>query len=278
MNYRHAFHAGNFADLLKHAALTELLAALTADPAPLTIIDTHAGAGSYDLAGDLARRTGEAQAGIVRLMADADAPPVFARLKRLVTRANAAGAVRHYPGSPVIIADALRPRDRYLACEIRPDDYAALKGVLPREKGAEALKTDGWAVAAERTPPAPARAFVLIDPPFEADGDYARIAETTAAVLQRNPAAVLAIWEPLKDLTTFDTALGQLEGAMGRAPGLAAQVRLRPLSDPMKMNGCALLVVNPTPGLSAALQSAGAWIAAVLGDAGARSQVTSLND
>src|SRR5258706_15884416 len=107
MNYRHAFHAGNFADLLKHGVLSELLARLTAEASPLTVIDTHAGAGIYDLAGDLARRTGEAQRGIAVLMADAGAPAAFASLKAAGARANGPGAPRLYPGSPGVAPRAL---------------------------------------------------------------------------------------------------------------------------------------------------------------------------
>ncbi|HEX7761878.1 MAG TPA: 23S rRNA (adenine(2030)-N(6))-methyltransferase RlmJ, partial [Caulobacteraceae bacterium] len=126
MNYRHAFHAGNFADLLKHAIVLDLMGRLTAAAGPLTVVDTHAGAGGYDLAGELARKTGEGQAGIVRLMADAGAPAVFAPLKAAVRGVNGKGqSVRYYPGSPLLIAPALRPGDRYLACEIRSDDGAA---------------------------------------------------------------------------------------------------------------------------------------------------------
>jgi 23S rRNA (adenine2030-N6)-methyltransferase len=126
LNYRHAFHAGNFADVMKHAILLELLAALTRESGGLTVIDTHAGAGIHDLRGGEASRTGEAAGGVVKLMA-AEAPPVFDSLKAAVRRANRGDEIRFYPGSPLLIADALRARDRLIACELRPDDYAALK-------------------------------------------------------------------------------------------------------------------------------------------------------
>ncbi len=286
MNYRHAFHAGNFADLLKHAVLTEILASLTADPKPLTMIDTHAGAGVYDLTGEMARKTGEAASGVAVLMADDTAPPAFASLKSAIRRANSADTPRFYPGSPMLIAGTLRPRDAYIACEIRDDDYKALEAALPRNPAIEVVKADGWAMAAARTPRPPARVLVLIDPPFErADDyariiqtvrtvlDYARIIQTVRTVLRANPAAILAIWLPIKDLATLDACLGDLEDATGRANLTVAQVRLRPLSDPMRMNGCAMAVINPTDGLRGRAKAVAEWIVASFGEAGARATI-----
>ncbi len=283
MNYRHAFHAGNFADLLKHAVVLDLMARLTATAAPLTVVDTHAGAGGYDLAGELARKTGEGQAGIVRLMADAAAPAVFEPLKAAVRGMNAGGAreggqgVRYYPGSPLLIAPALRGADRYLACEIRPDDGAALKAALKGARGAEVRLADGWsvAVAEARAGGRARRLFVLIDPPFERGDDYASIVATVGAVLDAAPGACLAIWVPIKDLATFDAFLGELEDVVqdavgGGAPLLVSEVRLRPLADPMKMNGCAMLVLGAPPGAEAPARAAADWIAGRLGEAGAR--------
>ena len=274
MNYRHAFHAGNFADLIKHAVLTHLMRALTVAPGALTVIDTHAGAGLYDLAGAEARRTGEAEAGVVRLMADAEAPAAFDDLRAAVRRANAPGAVRFYPGSPVLIGEALRSRDRLIACELRPDDHATLKGRLPRHVGAEILKADGWTVAAARTPVPPARVLVLIDPPFERGDDPARAAIAATAILRRNPAAVIALWAPLKDLASFDALLTALEDAAAGAPILVAEVRLRALADPMAMNGCAMLVINPPEALADPALSAAQWIARELGGDGALGRIS----
>ena len=266
MNYRHAFHAGNFADLAKHAILTGILRALTAGPAPLTVIDTHAGAGLYDLQGDEARRTGEA--GVDALMDAVDAPVAFDDLKAAVRRVNAKSARRYYPGSPLLIAQALRPRDRYLACELRPDDHAALKGVLPRQAGAQVLRDDGWRIAVERAPAAPASLLLFIDPPFERPDDHAQALAVAAQTLRRNPAAVIVIWLPIKDLTGFDDFVSRVEDVAGRRTVLVAETRLRPLSDPMTLNGCALVVINPPPGLEAASRIVVDWVARTLGGAG----------
>jgi 23S rRNA (adenine2030-N6)-methyltransferase len=153
MNYRHAFHAGNFADLLKHAVLLSLLQAMTRDAAPLQVLDTHAGAGVYDLGGEAALKSGEAQAGIIRLMAEPETPPVFDALKAQVRRLNPKGAVRLYPGSPVLAVQTLRKGDAYLGCELRPDDHALLAQTLAKQGLGRALLADGYEEAAR--PPAP---------------------------------------------------------------------------------------------------------------------------
>jgi 23S rRNA (adenine2030-N6)-methyltransferase len=273
MNYRHAFHAGNFADLIKHAILTRLLRDLTATAAPLTVIDTHAGAGLYDLRGDLSRRTGEGEAGIGRLMASTDAPVAFDDLKAAVRRVNAPGEGRYYPGSPVLIAGALRPRDRYIACELRPDDHAALKQVLPRELGAVVHKGDGWTHAPTVAPLGPAALLVLVDPPFERGDDYAQALDLLSAILEVNGGASLAIWLPIKDLATYDAFLGDIEDAAAGHAVLAAEIRLRPLTDPMRLNGCAVIVVNPPAGLETQARAAAEWIAIGIGEDGALGRV-----
>jgi 23S rRNA (adenine2030-N6)-methyltransferase len=264
LNYRHAFHAGNFADLVKHAALLQLLERLTAD-GPLSVIDTHAGRGLYDLQGGEAQKSGEAAAGIVRLMATTDAPAAFAPLTAAVRRLNGAGQVRRYPGSPWLIAETLRPHDSYLACELRAEEHAALRQVLKDKPNVRTRCADGYDAAARETPAG--RALVLIDPPFERADDYARIAETVAAVCARNPAAALMVWLPLKDLATFDAFLGDFEDAVD-APALVAETRMRPLADPMKMNGCALVLVNAPEGFDEPLDAVCRWTAETLGEAG----------
>jgi 23S rRNA (adenine2030-N6)-methyltransferase len=267
LNYRHAFHAGNFADLVKHAALLELVARATKDPAPLTVIDTHAGRGLYDLSGEEARRSGEAAAGIGRLLAARDAPPGFAPLIAAVRRLNGGGELRRYPGSPWLVAQALRGQDRLIACELRGPEHAALHKTLQGAAGVETLCADGFAVAAERAPRG-GRLLVLIDPPFERADDYAQAVGAVAAVLGRNPAAQALVWLPLKDLETFDAFLRDLEDRV-EAPLLVAETRMRPLADPMRMNGCALVLAGREPGLAPSLEAVCRWTAETLGEGGA---------
>ena len=266
MNYRHAFHAGNFADLVKHAALLQLLARLTAEPGALSVIDTHAGRGLYDLVGVEASKSGEAAAGIVRLMAATDAPAAFSPLTAAVSRLNGGGPPRRYPGSPWLIAEALRAGDSYLACELRPDEHAALGALLKDRRGVRTLCADGYDAALAQTP-ATGRALVLIDPPFERADDYSRIVETLAGVRLRNRAASALVWVPLKDLETFDAFLRDLEDAVD-APMCVAETRMRPLTEPLRMNGCALVLLGAPTGMADLLEAVCGWTARVLGEAG----------
>jgi 23S rRNA (adenine2030-N6)-methyltransferase len=266
LNYRHAFHAGNFADLVKHAALLQLLTRLAAQPGPLSVIDTHAGRGLYDLAGAEAKKSGEAQAGIVRLMSEVEAPAEFAPLTAAVRKLNGGGPVRRYPGSPWLIAEALRPGDSYLACELRPDEHQALSERMRGKRGVRTLCADGYDAAVAQTPTS-GKALVLIDPPFERSDDYVRIVETLAGVRQRNRAATALVWLPLKDLETFDGFLRDLEDAV-EAPALVAETRMRPLTDPLKMNGCALVVLGAPADVTAPLEAICGWTARTLGEAG----------
>lgn len=266
LNYRHAFHAGNFADLVKHASLLQLLSRLTRAGGTLRVIDTHAGRGLYDLQGAEARKSGEAEAGIARLMRAADAPAAFNLLKEAVAALNGGGAVRRYPGSPLLIAGAIRAQDTYVACELRADEHAALRHALKSRRNVMTVVGDGYDVAQTRTP-ATGNVLVLIDPPFERADDYARIVETAAAVRGANPKAMLMVWLPLKDLATFDAFVTEFEDAV-QAPTLVVETRIRPLTDPMKMNGCALVLVGAPQGIGEPLESIARWTAATLGDDG----------
>ncbi len=270
MNYRHAFHAGNFADLHKHAILLAMLSALQRESDALSVIDTHAGAGGYDLSGEMARRSGEAQAGIFRLKAAVDAPPVFGPLLKAVADMNGGRDGDLYPGSPLLLARALRKTDRYAGCELRPDDARLLRETLAPYASAQALEADGFTTAVQQAGRG-SRPFVVIDPPFERPDDYARIVETTRAVLVRAKDAALAVWLPIKDLETFDAFLRAMETVTKEL--LVAELRLRPLTDPMKMNGCAMVMIGASASVDGAAAQAGDWIASGLGEAGGRSRV-----
>ena len=266
MNYRHAFHAGNFADLVKHAALLDLLSKMREQPGPVSIIDTHAGRGLYDLAGDEAQRSGEAEAGIGQLMKAGDLPAAFQPLRAAVSALNTGGTTRFYPGSPLLIAGAMRPGDSYLACELRPEEHAALKAAVKGKPGVRTACADGFNEAVAKTPAA-GSVLILIDPPFEKSDDYRRIVTTLAGVAARNPQAVVLVWLPLKDLETFDAFLRDAEDTYA-GPLLVAEARMRPLSDPMKMNGCALVLANAPHGFAEPLTAICEWTVSRLGDKG----------
>jgi 23S rRNA (adenine2030-N6)-methyltransferase len=273
LNYRHAFHAGNFADLVKHAGLLRLLSELTASGGPMTVIDTHAGRGLYDLGGAEAKRSGEAEAGALKLRTARDAPAEIAALRQAVADLNGGETMRRYPGSPWLIAEALRPGDRYIACELRPEEHEALRTAMRGRETVRTLNADGYAAAVAECP-AQGRVLMLIDPPFERADDYARIVETLAALRLRNPKAQALVWLPIKDLETLDSFLRDLEDEVA-APMLVAEARVRPLSDPMKMNGCALVLVGG-PDLAAPFAAICGWVADALG-AGGGSKVYALS-
>jgi 23S rRNA (adenine2030-N6)-methyltransferase len=270
MTYRHAYHAGNFADLVKHAALTLLLEAMTRGE-PLAVIDTHAGAGAYDLSGPEAMKTQESAGGIARLMAEPSPPEAFDILIAAVARDNTSGALQVYPGSPALICAALREQDRLTACELRPDDFAELETLLaPLHPQARALRTDGFVEAARL--PAKGPALVLIDPPFERGDDYDRCVAACAAVLARNPGAVVAVWVPLKDLETFDRFLRGLE-VTDPPTTLIAEARLRALDNPLAMNGCAMVILGAPDVLDVPMAGVCDWVAKTSGEAGGRGRV-----
>jgi len=270
MNYRHAYHAGNFADLVKHGLLLWLLARLARDERRLLVVDTHAGSGLYDL-GEGAVRSKEAQAGIARLMSAPRLPNELAELKAAVAGRNGGGeTVRWYPGSPVLIADSLRKGDRYVACELRPEEHDLLAERLKGREGVETRQADGYEVV-RAVASGDRRRLVLIDPPFERPDDYVRCAETAGALMRRDPDTVIAIWLPIKDMETFDGFLRRLSDA-GVKRALVAEARLRPLTNPMQMNGCAVVLINPPEGAQAAAQDVCEWTAIALGEPGGRGE------
>ncbi|HEX7799431.1 MAG TPA: 23S rRNA (adenine(2030)-N(6))-methyltransferase RlmJ [Asticcacaulis sp.] len=271
MNYRHGYHAGNFADLAKHAAVLALLRAMR-DGGPLLVVDTHAGAGAYDLSDAAFARSKEAEAGVQTLLAG-DAPDSLGPLADYVRIKNAQagfrGRIGLYPGSPMLALDHLRAGDAWLGCELREDDFEALRERLGRR--GEAVRKDGYKVAVAQAQDA-RRLLYLIDPPFERPDDYDRITAGVHDILTLRPDAVFLIWLPLKDLETFDSWLRQMEREVldvSEASLLVAEVRLRPLTNPMKMNGCALACLNAPEGFAAQLAAIVADVAAVLGEDGA---------
>jgi 23S rRNA (adenine2030-N6)-methyltransferase len=204
-------------------------------------------------------------------MAADDRPPLIEALAAAVAQLNPDGRVTFYPGSPRLIAQRLGEDDRYVGFELNPPVLELLAGALEGFPQAMAEGGDGYdqarTWAAETTGP-----FVLIDPPFEQPDDYHRAADTAAAIARADPRATVAIWTPLKDMETFDGFLRRLDQA-GIKRMLVAEARLRPLTDPMKMNGCAVVVLNPPPGAEAAAGEVCGWVAATLGGDGARSEV-----
>ncbi len=246
MNYRHGFHAGNFADVVKHATLARIIMHLRAKPAAFRVIDTHAGAGLYDLTGPQASRTGEWREGIARLLNASLAPAVRELLVPyldVVAAFNSPGALTVYPGSPMLVRAWLRPQDRLIACELEPDAAAALAKNLtgPRSK---ALAIDGWIALSAYVPPKERRGLVLVDPPFEATDDFARLAAALAAAQRKWATGIYLLWYPIKDRSGPD-ALAKRLARLGIAKILRAELTVTRRPDPKRLNGLGLIVVNP---------------------------------
>jgi 23S rRNA (adenine2030-N6)-methyltransferase len=251
MNYRHAFHAGNFADVLKHAVLARILTHLGEKAAAFRVIDTHAGAGLYDLASEPATRTGEWRDGIGRLL-EAQLPDdiraLLAPYLAAVAAANPGGGLRRYPGSPLIALGLMRPQDRLTACELEPGAAAALAAQLRRDARARAVRIDGWMALNAYVPPKERRGVVLIDPPYEDKHEFARLAEALAAARRKWATGIFLLWYPIKDRSGPDRLAAALRrGASAEVAPKVLRVELAGASDATsaRLSGAGLIVVNP---------------------------------
>jgi 23S rRNA (adenine2030-N6)-methyltransferase len=243
VNYRHAFHAGNFADTMKHALLVWLMRALTAKPKPLFVLDTHAGIGRYDLTAEPARRTNEAAGGIEILLKGA-APPLDDYIK-LVRQLGL------YPGSPVLIQALLRPADRLACCEWHPEDVRVLRRAMAGDSRVHIHHRDGYEALGALLPPPERRALILIDPPFEAPDEFDRLAAALKAAQARFPQGVYAAWYPLKHRAPSRGFQETLRLAGLRDIVAAEFFRAEP-TDPARLTGCGLVLLNPPYGFEAA--------------------------
>jgi 23S rRNA (adenine2030-N6)-methyltransferase len=239
MNYRHAFHAGNFADVAKHLALVAILEHLRKKQAPFAVIDTHAGRGAYDLRSEKAQRTGESGRGIGRLAGLISGQTALSSYLRLVKECG----VGTYPGSPLLEAKLLRPQDRLVAIEKHPDDAAALATLLKPFPKARAETADGYGRLVALLPPAERRGVILIDPPYEAGDEFRTAARAFAAAYRRFATGIYAIWFPVKSRAEADGFCGEVL-ASGATKVLRLDVMLvAPAED--RLSAAGLIVVNP---------------------------------
>ncbi len=242
MNYRHAFHAGNAADCVKHALLVALLDALRRKPAPFFVLDTHAGVGRYELLTGPSERTGEWRDGIARLLHD---PPEA--LRRYVGLVEACGPGPVYPGSPLLIRAMLRDVDRLACCELHPEDAAALKSLFRGDRQVGVHGRDGYECVRALLPPQQGRGLVLLDPPYERDDEFERIVQALRDGAARFGHGVYAGWYPIKHRSPV-TALHEAVRLSGLRDVVAAELWWRAPVDPAALNGCGLLVRNPPYG------------------------------
>jgi len=236
VNYRHAFHAGNFGDCVKHAVLVWLVRAMQHKPAPIFVLDTHAGVGSYDLEHGPAARTGEWQKGIARLLDD---PPTA--LRDYVELVQQLGL---YPGSPMIVRALLRPDDRLACCELHPEDAVELRHLFARDRQVAVHHRDAWEALGALLPPKERRGLVLIDPPFEDKQEFAELSTGLAVGHARFGNGVFAAWYPIKQRAPVRQFLSEVRDS-GIRDVVTVELCLREPVDANRLNGCGLLVINP---------------------------------
>jgi 23S rRNA (adenine2030-N6)-methyltransferase len=247
MNYRHAFHAGGFADVVKHTVLTRLLVHLGAKPAAYRVLDTHAGAGLYDLAGPEASRSGEWRGGIERLLAarvEGALRELLAPYLAAVAACNPPGRLTTYPGSPALARAFLRPQDRLVACELEPNAAAGLKRNFGQDRRIKVIAIDGWTALNAYVPPKERRGLALIDPPFEDAADFSRLAQSLEGAHRKWANGTYLLWYPIKAREQPD-ALARRLRRCGIGKILRAELSIAPLVDPARLSGCGLIVVNP---------------------------------
>ncbi len=257
MNYRHAFHAGNFADVFKHIIIARVLTHLREKIAPFRVIDTHAGEGLYDLAGEEASRSGEWRDGIGRL-AEAKLPVDAAELVEpylaAVRACNRADELRYYPGSPALARHLMRPQDRLVACELEPRAAAALSRHLRGAATVKVVPIDGWIGLAAYVPAKERRGLVIVDPPFEEPNDLIRLAEGVTAAYRKWPTGICLMWYPLKGRDGPERFIKRLRRA-GMEKCLRVEFAVASPRPAGGLNACGVIVVNPPWRLAAEIRT-----------------------
>lgn len=245
LSYQHAYHAGSPADVHKHALLAAFLSYMAAKDKPLSYLETHAGRALYDLAGPEAGKTGEAAAGVARLLPRLPPGHPFVRAVQAVRAAHGPGA---YPGSPLIAAQLLRPGDRMHLADLHPQEHAALAGAMAGT-GAAVHRRDGWEMARALLPPDPRRGLLLVDPSWEVKADWDEVPGRLAGLARKWPVGVLVLWYPLLAPAPHAAMLDAL--AAGFPAALRHEVRFPPVRPGHRMQGSGLFVVNPPWGAEA---------------------------
>jgi 23S rRNA (adenine2030-N6)-methyltransferase len=263
--YRHAFHAGNHADVLKHLILIQLMRHMALKDKGYRFVDTHAGAGQYTLDSPQARKKSEYLQGIARLWTVDNPPPPLADYLQLLRRLNPDGTLQQYPGSPLLARLLLRPQDQSRLIELHPADHQALQDLLGSAAGTALYRADGFAALRGQLPPPTRRALVLIDPSYEGHADYLRVLDTLADALQRFAQGVYMVWYPV---VTKPGAAALVQGLKTLAPRGWLHARLslqQPDTQGFGLAGSGVLVINPPHTLHGQLQGLLPWLVRVLG-------------
>src|SRR5690606_24139454 len=263
MNYRHAFHAGNHADVFKHIVLSRLLALLGRKDAPYAYLDSHAGIGLYDLLGGEASRTGEWLEGVARLLQAEQPPAVLDDYLQLLRAMNPDGVLRYYPGSPELARQLSREQDRLHLNEKHPEDGRLLKENMKGDRRVAAHLGEGWHLPRALLPTREKRVLMLIDPPFEQLDEMERCAQALTEAIGRMRQAIVAIWYPIKDLRQLKRFHQQLQKS-GAPKLLRAELYVHPTDDAQRLNGSGLAISNPPWGLEDELRELLPWLAQTL--------------
>jgi 23S rRNA (adenine2030-N6)-methyltransferase len=272
MNYRHIYHAGNFADVMKHATLCLIADHLKAKDKPFYALDTHAGIGRYDLRAEEAQKTGEYRAGIARLLDEPKLPPELAGYVAAVaalngTRKLSPRGLHWYPGSPRILRAALRPGDRLDVCELHPADAGMLAREFAGDRQVTVHRMDGYQALKAFLPPAERRGLVVVDPPFEERDEFAKLAAGLRQAHRRWATGTYALWYPIKARRPVDAFLDEI-AASGIRKVAVAELLVHPGDDPERFNGCGLVLVNPPWRLVEQVQALLGFLAPRLGQDG----------
>lgn len=260
MNYRHAFHAGNHADVFKHAVLASCLALLQKKPAPFAYIDTHSGLGLYDLHGDEAGRTGEYQQGIARIWQAKDAPACLSGYLELIKHMQTDAKLRFYPGSPEVARCLSREQDRLQLNEKHPDDGQQLKENMRRDRRVTVHLGDGWHVPKALLPTEQKRLLMLIDPPFEQEDELQRCVQALKEAIGRMRQAIVLIWYPIKDQAQLKSFYRALENS-GVPKLLLAELLVHEANDAGRLAGSGMAICNAPWGLEDELKQLLPWLA-----------------
>ncbi len=260
LSYRHAFHAGNHADVLKHVVLVETLRYLLGKSGPLWYVDTHAGVGQYRLNPKPPAGQAEWLNGIARLWDDRTLPAALEPYLGLVRTLNPDGKLRHYPGSPRLAADLLRPADRAWLYELQPSDFPLLQAHFRDRENVRCTKADGFDALRGLLPPAPRRALVCIDPSYELLEDYQRLVDTLEDALRRFETGCYLVWYPIvQRAEALELPSRMLQLAPDR--WLRAELRVRaPPAGGYGLYGSGLFVINPPWTLPGVLQTVLPWL------------------
>lgn len=264
LSYRHAYHAGNFADVMKHVVLTSILKYLTRKDAALCYLDTHAGAGSYDLRSDKAQKTGESSLGIAKIIDAGDAPTCIAEYLQLVRGFNAAGVHSRYPGSPWLAAQLLRQQDRLVLCELHNSDFPLLEQLFAKDKRVYCHCTDGYRFGLGLLPPIERRGLVLIDPAYELPDEYTTAFTTLAKMHRQFTSGTFALWYPILDESQSPAFRQQFEASTMRDV-LYLALRITDRKSLPGMYGSGMIIVNPPWTLREEMESALPWLVSKLG-------------